>query len=79
MFSKLDGLTLFLAPLLPAPLLGGIALLARPKASKDADILVLRHQLLVLRRQFRAPKPSRPDRAIISALVRRIPRTKRLC
>jgi hypothetical protein len=46
---------------------GWIALLARPQASKDAEILVLRHQLLVLRRQIGAPKPSWADRAIISA------------
>jgi hypothetical protein len=43
--------------------LGWITLLARSEASKDAEILVLRHQLLVLRRQVRAPKPSWADRA----------------
>src|ERR1019366_9175654 len=59
--------------------LGWIALLARSEASKDAEILVLRHQLLVLRRQAGAPKPSWADRAIICALVRRIPRARRLC
>src|SRR6266496_1663275 len=59
--------------------LGWITLLARSGASKDAEILVLRHQVLVLRRQAGAPKPSWADRAIISALVRRIPRTRRLC
>jgi hypothetical protein len=58
--------------------LGWITLLARSEASKDAEILVLRHQLLVLRRQVRAPKPSWADRAIICALARRIPRTGRV-
>ena len=57
---------------------GWIALLARSQASKDAEILVLRHQLLVLRRQVDTPKPSWADRAIISALTRRLPRTRRL-
>ncbi|MCW2939011.1 MAG: Integrase catalytic region [Actinomycetia bacterium] len=59
--------------------LGWIALLARSQASKDAEILVLRHQLLDLRRQAGTPKPSLADRAIIAALVRRIPRSRRLC
>jgi hypothetical protein len=36
---------------------GWIALLARSQASKNAEILVLRHQLLVLRRQIGTPKP----------------------
>jgi hypothetical protein len=58
--------------------LGWITLLARSEASKDAEILVLRHQLLVLRRQVRAPKPSWADRAIICALARRIPHTGRV-
>jgi putative transposase len=57
---------------------GWIALLARSQASKNAEILVLRHQLLVLRRQVDTPKPSWADRAIISALTRRLPRTRRL-
>jgi hypothetical protein len=57
---------------------GWIALLARSQASKDAEILLLRHQLLDLRRQIGTPKPSWADRAIISALARRLPRTSRL-
>ena len=65
--------------LIPLRVLGRIILLARTEASKNAEILALRHQVLVLRRQIGAPKPSWADRAIISALVRRIPRTRRLC
>ncbi|MET7335349.1 hypothetical protein [Nonomuraea sp. NPDC005650] len=49
---------------------GGIALLGRSQASKDAEILVLRHQPAVLRRQVAAPRPSWADQAIISALAR---------
>ena len=59
--------------------LGWIALLARSEASKDAEILVLRHQLAVLAPPGRAPWPSWADRAIISALARLLPRTRRLC
>jgi len=56
---------------------GWIALLARSRASKDAEILVLRHQLTVLRRQVAAPRPSWADPAIISALARLLPRHRR--
>jgi hypothetical protein len=52
---------------------GWIALLARLQVSKDVEILVLRHQLAVLRRQVAAPRPSRADRAILSALARLLP------
>ncbi|WP_219911951.1 hypothetical protein [Nonomuraea fuscirosea] len=56
---------------------GWIALLARSQASKDAEILVLRHQLGVLRRQMAVPRPSWADRAILSALARLLPRRRR--
>jgi putative transposase len=56
---------------------GWIALLARSQASKDAEILVLRHQLAVLRRQVAVPRPSWADRAIVSALARLLPRYRR--
>jgi hypothetical protein len=49
---------------------GWIALLARSQTSKDVEILVLRHQPLVLRRQVTTPRPSWADRAILSALAR---------
>ncbi|MFG2648983.1 integrase [Streptomyces sp. NPDC048436] len=48
---------------------GWMALLARSKASKNAEILVLRHQLAVLRRQVARPQPLWADRAVIAALA----------
>jgi putative transposase len=58
--------------------LGALALLARSDISKEAEILVLRHQLSVLRRQVARPKPSWADRALISALARLLPKPRRI-
>lgn len=52
---------------------GWIVLLGRSQASKDVEILILRHQLSVLRRQVAAPRPTWADRAILSALARLLP------
>jgi hypothetical protein len=52
---------------------GWMVLLARSQASKDAEIIVLRHEVAVLRRQVARPKPDWDDRAILAALVRVLP------
>jgi putative transposase len=50
----------------------------RKESWKDAEILLLRHQLAVLRRQPRSrPRPSWEDRALIAALLSMIPRARR--
>ncbi len=49
---------------------GWIGLWVRPDVAKDAEILMLRHQVLVLRRRGRNPRLSWADRAILSSLSR---------
>jgi|SRR6266487_4068179 len=48
-------------------------------AAKDLEILVLRHQLAVLRRQIPRPKFEPADRALLAALSRALPRARWSC
>jgi hypothetical protein len=52
---------------------GWLVLLGRSQASKDAQILVLRHEVMVLRRQVARPQPAWADRAVLAALARLLP------
>jgi transposase len=60
--------------LLMVRLFGWLVLLARSDASKEVEILVLRHEVAVLRRRVTRPKPDWADRAVITALTRLLPR-----
>jgi len=52
---------------------GWLVLLGRSQASKDAEIMVLRHEVMVLRRQVARPRPDWADRAVMTALARLLP------
>ena len=56
-----------------------LVLRAHGDAAKDLEILVLRHQLTVLRRQIGRPKLEPADRALLAAVSRVLPRARWSC
>jgi transposase InsO family protein len=62
-----------LAYLMLARVLSWLALLARSDGAKDIEILMLRHEVAVLRRNNPRPRMSWLDRAVLSALSQLLP------
>jgi putative transposase len=56
-----------------------LVLLARSDSAKDLEILVLRHQLTVLRRQVSRPRLEPADRVLLAAVSRALPRSRWSC
>jgi putative transposase len=57
---------------------GWLVLLARSDAAKDVEILLLRHEVAVLRRQVARPRPDWAARAEIAASAKLLPGHLRL-
>jgi putative transposase len=58
-------------------LLNLLLLFGRSSASKDVELLVLRHEVAVLRRANPRPRMDWADRVILAALVSRLPQMLR--
>ena len=57
---------------------GWLVLLGRSSASKNAELLVLRHEIAVLHRTKPRPRLDWADRAVLAALIRLVPAKLRL-
>lgn len=71
-------MTLRMLCLIFVRLSGWMALLARSAALKDAELLVLRQEVAVLRRQHPRPRLDWVGRAVLAALARLLPRPLRM-
>ncbi len=67
-------MTLRLLYLMLCKVMRWLALLTRSSAAKDAELLLLRHEVVVLRRRVTRPRLDWADRAVLAGLARLLPR-----
>jgi hypothetical protein len=69
----IEDVSLRLLYLIFSQLLSWLTLLPRASSSKDIELLVLRHEVTVLRRTNPKPRLGWADRALFAALILRLP------
>jgi hypothetical protein len=72
--SMIGVMSASLVYLLLRQILQMLAQLARDGGAKDVELLVLRHEVAVLRRQVHRPQLQPADRVVLAALSRLLPR-----
>ena len=72
----LPAMSVSLVYLLLRQVLQMLTQLARDDGAKDVELLVLRHQVAVLRRQVHRPKLQPADRVLLATLSRLLPRAR---
>src|SRR3954451_6889750 len=71
--GMISAVSLRLSYLIFQQVLGVVLLLGRTSAAKDIELLLLRHEVAVLRRTNPTPRLDWADRAVFAALIRRLP------
>ena len=66
-------MSLRLLYLIFSQVLGMVLLMGRTSATKDIELLVLRHEVAVLHRTNPKPRLDWADRALFAALIQRLP------
>src|SRR5204863_4842592 len=74
--GTMDAVNASLVYLLLRQVLQMLTQFARDGGAKDVELLVLRHQVAVLRRQVHRPDLQPADRVVLTALSRLLPRTR---